>query len=262
MARCRAFALTAISLLLSTSALAQSPVDEGRRLFEAADFYGALEVLARAEEGSALDLPLLVRLYETRILVHLALGEEGGIERDLAALATIAPEHGFAPEMPPAVRTRFGALLAERAGRLDVEVSREATDGGVRLDARASGDPLGLVRAVRLHARVGGGRWISAQSSLELGAEPGELIEWHADLVGPGGAVLASRGARRAPMSFTVGGTIVVADDGAGAPWVWIAIGGVAVIAIGVVAIVALSGGDDSQTGLGTAIDGPFVMGF
>ena len=262
MARSQAALLTAISLLLSPSALAQSPVDEGRSRFEAADFYGALEVLARAEDGTTLDLDELVRLYETRILVHLALGEEARIERDLAALATIAPEHTFAPEMPPALRTRFGALLAARSSRLDVEVSRETTETGVRLDARASGDPLGLVRAVRLHARAGGGRWIGAQGSLELGAEAGERIEWHADLVGPGGAVLASRGSRGGPMSFTVGGAMVVADEGEGAPWVWIAIGAVAAIAIGVVAIVALSGDAGSQTDGRTAVDGPFVMGF
>ena len=253
--------LTAISLVLSTNALAQSPVDDGRRRFEAADFYGALEVLARAEEGSALDRAELVRLYETRILVHLALGEEDRIERDLAAIATIAPDHTFAPEIPPALRTRFGDLLRERTGRLDVDVSREPTARGVRLDARASGDPLGLVRSARLHARAGGGRWMSAQGSLELDAEPGEQIEWHADLVGPGGAVLASRGSREAPMSFAVGGAVLVDDGGEGAPWVWIGIGVIAVIAIGVVAIVALSA-DDPQSELGTSVDGPFVMGF
>lgn len=258
--------MASLMLVCASAAHAQSEtVDEGRRRFENADFYGALEVLARAEEGSALTVRELVRLYETRILVQLALGEERRIDRDLAALATIDPDHDFAPEIPPSVRARFREIERSRPGPLSVEADRAATPGGVRLDARVSGDPQGLVRIARLHARAGGGRWITAPGSLEIAAAPGERIEWHAELIGPGGAVLRQRGSREAPLSFTIGGAERAlprderGEEEAGTPWIWIALGG-AVLIGAAVAVIVIAAGDGDQTATGTRVDGPIVM--
>ena len=258
----------------AAQAQTRSPVDEGRRLFEQADFYGALEALREAEASSALDLEELTRLYETRILVHLALGERGQIHRDLAALATIRPDHGLGAEVPPAVRDDFRTLVGQRAGPLGVVIEPQASDGQLLLSARVVGDPDGLVREARLYARVDGGRWASASDTLRVAAEPGERVEHYVELVGPGGAVLRQRGSATdplvwqassggEPLAFGAGSaTHEGGDDGGdGVGWGWWLAGGAAV-AIGAAVLIFVLASNGDAAADGTAVRGPTVMGF
>lgn len=140
----RACALAATICAISAStAWAQSPVDEGRSRFEQADFYGALEVLGEAEASSRLSRPELTRLYETRILVYLALGEDAGIDRDLASLARLSPDHRFSPEVPPSVQERFRAIVDRRSEPPSLEVRNPPTTEDVGIESHPVGDANG-----------------------------------------------------------------------------------------------------------------------
>lgn len=191
----RACALAAtICAIFASTAWAQSPVDEGRRRFEQADFYGALEILGEAEASPHLGLSERTRLYETRILVYLALGEEAGVDRDLASLARVSPDHRFSPEVPPSVQERFRAIVDERSEPPALEVRPQPTTDHVPVESQ--------------------------------------------------------------PVGETDGGGM---QEGGGPPWGWLAVGGALAVALGVVALLLATSGDD---GIGTRVVGPDVMGF
>ncbi|MBX3272907.1 MAG: hypothetical protein KF729_21775 [Sandaracinaceae bacterium] len=227
--------------VVSAHAAAQSSVDEGWRRVLAADFDGALAAFDEAEAGT-LTRAELVRVFEGRAHVHYALGRAAALEAALARLAAMAPEHRLAPETPPELVERFARLADRRRLTLEVELTESETEA--RLEARAEGDPGGLVRHVRVAARVGDGAWLEAQDEpLILPIDAARALAYYGEALGPGGAVVARDGSREAP-HLREG-----ASGGDDAPWGWIALGAGAAVVIGVVIaiVVAATAPADTQ---------------
>lgn len=259
----RRSALVAVTLCLSLSpsvaAAAHPQVEEGRALFNQADFAGALERLRQAEERGGLDRADLVLLLETRALVHRALGDEGAVDAALQALASIDPDHGFTPEVSPDVVQRFAQLRDAGPGPLALEVAEEEAPGGVALVATVRGDATGMVTSVTVRARVGGEPWQEGDRRLIVDAEPGTAIEWYAVARGPGGAPVARRGSEQAPRRARVPGA-PAPPSGSDDVWLWVGIGsGVAALAAAAVILgVVFAGGGQAAT----RVDGPMWPAF
>lgn len=231
----RALAASLAILLASPAAArAQSPVDDGWRRMQEADFEGAAHAFDDAEAGT-LTRAELVRTLEGRAHVHYALGEEAALAAALARLAAMAPEHRFAAEAPPELVERFRELAGRR--RLALEVALVEGEAEARLEARASGDPGGLVRHVRVAARVDDGPWVEAEDEpLTIPIDPARALAWYGEAIGPGGAIVASDGSRAAPHRRGA------AASGGEPPWGWIGLGaGAAVIAGVVIAVVVVA---------------------
>jgi len=225
----------------AASAAAQSSVDEGWRRVLDADFEGALAAFDAAEAGT-LTRADLVRILEGRAFVHFARGDEDAVRAALVRLGAIAPEHRFAPETPPELRERF----AELAGRGALEVSVElAVDGGsARVEAIADGDPGGLVRHLRVGARIGeDGEWVTAQDEpLRLPYDRARALFFYGEALGPGGAVVARDGSREAPHQRPGEGG---GDD---VPWGWIGLGAGAAVAVAIVVAIVVVATEPSDT--------------
>lgn len=247
----------------ASPALAHPLVDEGRRLFGAADFEGALAALEQAYQSDELTLAELVELLETRVLVYQALGNPQGTEAALRTLAAVAPDHAFAPEVPPGAGRRFREIVASRPGTLEVDVRREESGDTVRFEGVVRNDPDEVARAVRLHAHAGDGEWRSGDGELSLVLEDRRAAAWYAEVIGPGGTVLATEGSRAAPRRFVVGEAVVGdggtafetdRDDGT-MPWLWMGIGGAALVVTAAIVLVLIGSGGETQT----RVDGPSV---
>ena len=265
---CRLLLPLAVLLALPSTALAHPLVEEGRSRFEEADFQGALRALRGAERADDLTREDVIRLLETRALVYRALQDEARLEAALRALGTVDSDHAFSPEVPPEVSERFTHLKERLPGALRLEVDVRPIPGGLAVEAAAHNDVEGLVRHVRVYARPEDGRWQSAEDQrLTVLASPGSRVIWYAQAIGPGGAVLASRGTETAPETAVVpkagradvpslpadGAPVPAEEDGP--PWLWIGVGaGAAAVAAGVLAFFLLR--DTKVTTTVTIVDG------
>jgi hypothetical protein len=243
-------------LYLPAVAAAHPLVDRGQRLFEEAEFQGALEAYSQAEQASDLTREDLVRLYQQRALVHHAMGNEAELENDVFRLATLEPRLQLGNDVPPAVRQTFEAAKERVTDALRVVGNAETMPGGVRVTARIENDLSALVQTIRVSTRVGDGEWRTAEAAnVEVPAPAGARVQYYAEAIGPGGALVAWSGSRSDPRiaggaEAGAGGEPVGPVDGGGGGvpvWVFIA-GGVAVV-VGVVVIVLLtsSGASDQS---------------
>lgn len=233
---------------------AETPLDEARQAYEAAEFRRAIELLERVERDAAFDRDTYVRLLELRALSHRALAEDEATGRTLRVLASVEPAYRFGPEAPPDLVEDFEAIRAALPGPIAFDARATPSPAGATVEARVVRDPENVLRALRVHARVDGGAWQSGNESLQVAAAPGARIEWYAEAVGPGGALLSTIGSAGAPRTLTLPAAAAPArDDGAGGavPWTWIAVGGGALVIAGVVvAVVLASGGGDTDVQL------------
>jgi len=233
------FGVVAIAFAAPTTAHAQlSGVEVGWRRMLEADFDGALGAFDEAERGT-LTRGELIRSLEGRAHVHFALGAEEALRAALARLAAIAPEHRLAPESPPELHARF----LDHAGRggITVVVSHEEHGGEARLEARAEGDPGGLVRHVVVAARIDRAAWIEAEDEpLTIPVQPSQTLAWYGQAIGPGGAVVANDGSREAPRVRASPSAALEEDE---TPWLFIglAAGGVLIIATVITLVVVLA---------------------
>ncbi len=254
-------ALWAIVLSLAPArAAAHELVDEGRRLYEEAEFVAALDVLGRAVAGSDLDVEDVVLVFETRALVHLAMGQADAMREDLRRLAAIRPDHALPSVAPPDLVTAFAEVRAASAGAPRVPLTTEATTLGVTVTARVENDSASLVREVRISGRAAGGAsWERATGApLFVPTPEGEVVEYYAEAIGPGGAVIARTGEEDAPLRAAPA-AVAAAPSGGMEAWPWIVGGvGVAVVAAVVVTVVVLSTGG-GQSGTDVA---PFTVRF
>jgi hypothetical protein len=248
-------------------AAAHPIIDEGVRHYENADFPRALAAFARAEQSDALTREDVVELLVRRSLVHFGMNAEPAMREDLRRLATLEPNHVLGAEIPPAVRAAFESVRRGLDGRLSIRVEAGRIPDGMRVSAEVTGDPTGLVRTVRVGARSAGGEWTERDAnSVDVPVADGSTVEYYAEAVGPGGAVLAAEGSRGAPRTAGAGGLIADGgggggglvddggDDGGGVPiWVFIGAGVVAVAAV-VVIILLATGGESDQTQLSPPI--------
>jgi hypothetical protein len=207
----RAFLLLALlttGSLLPATALAHPRVDEARRRVADADFDAAERAFAAAEASSDLDRADAITLLEGRALLAHALHDRQRMEADLRRLAALDPSHTFAAQLPPELAATFTRIRSGGIEPLDLVADARREGGAVRVTARVRGDPGGLVRELRLHARVAGGAWRTATRSgatgtpaeIVLDVPPGTAVEHWSVAVGPGAAPLAERGTANAPI--------------------------------------------------------------
>ena len=183
-------------------AAAQPAIDEARRLADRAEFEQALQVLEGAEAGNDLVAEGVVPLLRLRAIAEFALGSDRALGRDLARLAAL----GWQPPaddvlLPPALLQRY-ADVRQRVTPLGVSVEVERGAGAVRLSASLRGDVDGLVRAVRFHTRLAGGSWLTSDGREARALTPDEsTVEYFAEVLGPGGAVLVHEGSETDPLA-------------------------------------------------------------
>jgi len=186
--------------------LAAAPVhaqlSQAERALEEADFAGAAASFDRAEASSALDRAELVRLFEGRATARFALGDEAGARADLRALGSLDSTHPFPPEAPPELRSQLRELVTVAGGALGLELRWSEVSGGSALSVEVLRDAAGLVRAVRMHTRVGvRGAWRTEEArSVVIPHPPGVRVFFHVEAIGPGGAVLLAEGSRARPL--------------------------------------------------------------
>lgn len=246
--------------LAPARAAAHELVDEGRRLYEEAEFVAALDVLGRAVAGSDLDLDDVVSVFETRALVHLAMGQPDAMREDLRRLAAIRPDHALPSVAPPDMVSAFAEIRAASSGAPRLAASTEAAALGVTITARVENDAVSLVREVRVSGRaVGSAAWERATGApLFVPTPDGEVVEYFAEAIGPGGAVIARTGDEHAPLRAAPA-AVAAAPSGGMEAWPWIVGGvGVAVVAAVVVTVVVLTTGG-GQSGTDVA---PFTVRF
>jgi len=263
-----ALALAGHALVAPSTAAAHPLVDEGRRRFEQADFEGALDAFARAESATDLTRDDVIDLLEARALVHLGMGSPEAMRADLSRLVTIAPDHEWDARVAPDVRAAFLEIRGRSPGPLRLVAHAEAVAGGVSVRAEVVHDRASLVRRVQVSARRAGRAWTRVSDApLVLPSVAGELVEYYAEAIGPGGAVLATAGTSGAPLhaatraraseeqgamsaGATSPSTSARDSDGGGlSPWIWIGIGA-AVVAAGVLVALLVTGaiGGDPDT--------------
>jgi hypothetical protein len=191
-------------------AYAHPLIDEGERKYEDADFPGALDAFARAEAATDLTRDDLVRLYTRRAMVHHAMQHPEELEADVFRLANLDRALRLPRAVPPAVRRAYEQAVTRVTSLLRVDVEAEAMPGGTRLVARVSDDNAGLVQSLRVRARTAGGAWRRTdRATLELPAAAGATVEYVAEAIGPGGAVLAQAGTDDAPLRTTLSPALV-----------------------------------------------------
>jgi hypothetical protein len=212
-----------------------------------ADFEGALEALERAEQVS-LSRADVLRSYSLRSLVHYALGEETAMREDLQVLALLAPAHELGPTAPPAVRQAFEEVRAATTAPLRLDVQLDKRHPGVRISAHSHGGKGGIVREVRVLARVNDGPWVEGDGrAVELAASAGDVVEYYATLLGPGGSVLLERGTAQAPLQWRL------PAPSRSHPWLW-GLVGIAVGAAGTALVMWISDGRGDR---GTVLSEP-----
>lgn len=253
----RSAAYAAVLLVVvGIGAPAEAQVDEGVRLYENAEFRGALAAFDRALAGN-LSRAELARLYLYRAQIQFALGETAEMMRDATRLAGLEPTYELPRAVPPQVRQAFDEAVELGAG-LTLDASAEPMPGGVRITASVSGDPGDLVREIHIAARrAGDARWTEATGeTFELPAPSGTAVEYRAWLVGEGNATLRETEVRTHGEVATLPPADVLTtdeeEDEGGVP-VWLIVGGgVLGAALIVTTIVLIAGGgtsDDTQVG-------------
>lgn len=227
-------------------ARAHPKVDEAFARLESAEFESAGRLLAEAEAATDLERDDALRLLELRALLHLALKQREAAFESLQRLAVLSPEHEFPPHSSPDLLAAFARARAAAPGRPQLSVSHELAADGVRVRARVDGDTLGLVRGVRLWARVAGHAWRSALAHEWLvPAAPEQRVDYWAEGLGIGGAPLYRSGEGR----VRVPEAAVAAESSSGSVWLYggVIAGALAIAgALTAIAIVASDGGDET----------------
>jgi hypothetical protein len=196
------FVIHSLLVLSSLTSVAQAhdDVDEGVRLTGLAEFDDALAAFARAEAAADLTRQDLVVLYESRAILLAALGRTDAMERDLERLAALEPTRSLPGAAPPEVAERFAVLAA---GVEPVEVlAVPAWDvGAVTVRGVTSGGPSGFIRRVHVGARLTGRDYAFGDGRVQLVTTDGSNVEYFAEAIGPGGAVVATVGSAEAPLA-------------------------------------------------------------
>lgn len=206
------YALITLCFALPALASAQSvetDVAAARAALETGDLLGAGAAVDRGFASASLRAEELATLYELRALLAYADDRLGALEEALHALASLgAPMPAL---FPPPLRTRYDEVraAAEPIGlslELVTEVERDRRI--VRLVPRVDGDLGHVVRSVRVRAAIDEAPLAlrTESDSLEAGSAHAAVeLRYALEAIGPGGAIVATRGSDAAPVSEVLG---------------------------------------------------------
>ncbi len=201
----RSLLLTAALVLTPVGASAHPLIDQGVEAYEEADFDKSLRYFDQAADGSELTTADLMSLFEWRAIVRYALDNVAGMRADLTRLASMKPTHRLGLDAPPKVRAAFDEVRAQMTDGIGLEVGARSLAGKLRIDASAMHDVMNLARGTRIHVQLPGEAWQSyKKSDLLVDLEGGGEVVYYVELLGPGGAVLVSKGTREAPRRIFV----------------------------------------------------------
>lgn len=252
------FAAVAVFCVSQTARADHPAVAEAQRLYDEAEFERARSALEQAEAASDLTREDLVRVYELRALVALGMRDEDAMRADLRRLAAVDPAHQFAEWAPPEIAESFAEVKAQMGAPLRLTANAEPTATGVRVQAEVHDDEADIIRATRVSGRVGGGEWRSGDGRLDVTAPSGSTVEYYAEAVGPGGAVVTSVGSIEQPLSVTLEAP---APPPGGFP-TWVYVGAGAVIVVGLIAVVAITASGGSNEPADTRPSLPMQVSF
>jgi hypothetical protein len=199
---------TSLSLLVALAALVCTPlaaaahpvVREGRRLAQEASFDEALAAFARAEASGDLGRDDLIELFEGRALVHFAQGDRAALHADVAVLAALAPERPPARDLPPDLVSVLREAVRASPGPVSVRATATRRGEIVRVESTVEHVPSGLAVHVRVAARVASAALSVVEGAArDVSAPGGARVAYYMELVGPGGAVIATDGSVERP---------------------------------------------------------------
>lgn len=252
-----------VALMVPATGYAHPLVDEARHSYEQASLPEAIATLDRALAGNDLSLTDYIAALELRVLVHLADGSADALDNDLRFLAAIAGDRTLSPEIPPETRARYEQIRASQGGPLAAQAHLTPMSDGATIQVDALHVPVGLNVTVKIHVQVNDEDWQAPilNRTARVHAEMGSQIAYFVELIGPGGAVLASSGSEHEPIVAQLNRALNPAehrrDDGAPI-WPYLVGAGVVGAAAITVAVVLLAGGKDSSGG--TQVSAPMVF--
>lgn len=208
----RSFLIAALVLLAPSVAFANDDIDAALRYFEHAEFARAVRAFDRAAESDHLTREELETLLRGRGLAHHAAGDVGAAEEDLSAWLSLAPNATLDETTPPAVRRLLERLRGEVAA-LSVEASAIPSTAGYGISARVTGDVASLTRSVRIHYAGESGTETVEGDHAEVALAASTIRYW-VEVVGPGGALLASAGSSEAPLEARRATTVAAVESG------------------------------------------------
>ncbi len=225
------------SFAARAEAQAHPLVEAGITQVSDAAFEEALSSFDSAWNGSGLTREDVIALLANRAVANFALRASAAVDRDLGFLAAIDRTYAFAPHVPPPMRDRF-EQIRKQTGQPSLSVLTRFGLGRASIELEVHEMPRELIREARMFARpVGGAFVVSSAGSLELANPQEHAIEWYAEVVGPGGAVLLKEGEADAPRRALHAPALAAPSAPAARPasaqpeansraWRWWAIGG------------------------------------
>jgi hypothetical protein len=225
-----------------------------RAAYDDADFARALAALDEVPDSGPLTLAELVQYLELRAFVGFATGDDARTQAALDQLASIDPDYALPSSAPPPVVETFARLRSERVA-LSMVTEARPEPGALHLQAAVRGDPSRSVLRVTLRARPEGGSWQTARGdTLDLVLPDGGTMEYYAEALGLGGAVLSSAGSAAEPRTATVPPLHAPADDTA-LHW-GLVLGSVGVVAVAIGIALGVTLGSTDATTLRVTIAG------
>lgn len=215
-------------------AYAHPAIDDARTHYEKAEFDEALASLARAQRADTLAKEELHDLVALRATVHFAMRKESAYRRDLQVLASVAPQHTFDTQRPPAFRDAWARARRE-ADPVDLRIEVERARSLVKFRAHVRGTNTSLVSdRLRVHALLPDGtqrRSETGRLALQV-PRPGTVKYW-GKAMGPGNVVIAQTGSREAPHEVEVMTGAEHRREASSARAAWLVAGGSGAVAVG-----------------------------
>jgi hypothetical protein len=249
----------------ASSALAQDPLAAARAHLDHARFAEAVEAFDRAADGDGLARREVLALLEGRALARHARREVAEARADLRLLLALEPGVELGRAAPPALRRLFEEVRAEGVEPLGLDVQTLPLSDGLEIRIALQG-PTELVRRARVvEHRDGRSVAYEGRRVLLRGRGP---FRFHVEVVGIGGAVLASAGSPERPMQEgSLARSELLLDEepadeerGDDALWAWLLGGSGALLVIGGVIAVVLAAtlpSGRTQPTVPMPVDGP-----
>lgn len=198
---CIGFAALSLFALVPQAQAQSAHLDAAIEAYEQGEFATARDELDQAQQEDTLDRSSFVRLLVHRVLVAQPLGDDVLLETALLQLASLDRD-ALDGRAPPALMRRFEAA-SEQAGEslLAVNVGIQANEEEVVFDASTNGDIGALVERIVLRTRLPNGEWLEASGN--AATHPRGEVEYIAQAIGPGGAILAETGNEAAPIQYS-----------------------------------------------------------